>query len=76
MSRSQIIAAAFVVVLAAFAVYLAVRGRQPPVLPLDEEHARFLSAEDCLICHDPNGDLAQAKNHPLGNDCMRCHGRP
>jgi hypothetical protein len=74
--RSQWIALVVVALVAAFTIYLAVRGRQPPVLPADEEHARFVSADDCLICHDPNAESPQAKNHPLGNDCLRCHGLP
>jgi hypothetical protein len=76
MRRVQTIALVAIALLAGFTIYLAVRGRQPPILPDDDEHARFVSAEDCLICHDPDGDSPQAKNHPLGNECLRCHGRP
>jgi hypothetical protein len=75
-NRTQWIALIVVAALAACMIYLAVRGRQPPLLPADEDHARFLSAEDCLICHDLNSDSPQGRNHPLGNDCSRCHGRP
>jgi hypothetical protein len=74
--RSQLIALVVVALVAAFTIYLAVRGRQPPMLPADEEHTSIVGADDCLICHDPNAASPQAKNHPLGDDCLRCHGTP
>jgi hypothetical protein len=76
MRRVQTIALVVIALLAGFTIYLAMRGRQPPILPADAEHARVLGEEDCLICHDPNGDSPRARNHPLGDDCMRCHGVP
>jgi hypothetical protein len=76
MSRSQLIALAVVACLAAFIIYLSFRERQPPFLPADADHSVFTGAESCLVCHDLNGDASRAKNHPLGNECSRCHGRP
>jgi hypothetical protein len=76
MKRAQIVAIVALVALAGLVVFLAVRGRQPPVLPVDQEHARFLSSGACLSCHGPQGILPQTKNHPLGTECMRCHGLP
>jgi len=74
MKRVQIVSILAIVVLAALVVFLAVRGRQPPVLPVDADHGRFVSTGACLSCHGPEGASPQSKNHPLGSDCMRCHG--
>jgi len=60
--------------LAALIGWVALRSRQPPMLPADEAHAAFVSAEACLTCHGPGGPVPQGRNHPLGNDCTRCHG--
>ena len=67
---------AVILVVAGFVVFLALRSRQPPVLPADAEHAAFTGAAACLTCHGPAGSSPQSKNHPLGDDCLRCHGRP
>ena len=60
--------------LAVFVLFLALRGRQAPVLPADVDHARFIDSETCMVCHDLEGDTMQEKNHPLRRDCMDCHG--
>jgi hypothetical protein len=60
---------------AALVVWLALSSRQPPVLPGDETHATWDGASTCLACHGPDGALPQAAKHPLGEDCLRCHGR-
>jgi len=75
-NRTQWIALFVVAALAGFIVYLALRGRQPPLLPADEDHTVFVGAGTCLVCHDPNAESPQERNHPLGNECTRCHGRP
>lgn len=75
MKSVQAISVLVILVLAAVVVFLAMRERQPPLLPGDADHARFIAAEACLSCHGPQGSHPQGKNHPLGADCMRCHGR-
>lgn len=62
--------------IAGLVLFLALRTRQPPFLPRDEPHAQFVGAGPCLVCHGAEGPAPQSKNHPLGNDCTRCHGRP
>lgn len=75
MSRKQI-ALLVVVALAAVAVFLLARSnRQPPLLPGDEEHAAFVSADACLQCHGPDGPYPRGRSHPVGRECLQCHGR-
>ncbi len=74
MKPAQIVSIIAIVALAALVIFLAWRGRQPPVLPVDADHARFISSGACLSCHGPEGISPQPKNHPLGAECMRCHG--
>jgi len=76
MNRTQVISLVVVLLIAAFVVYLSTRERQPPVLPLDEEHAGMFVLEQCMECHGPDGGYPKSRNHPLGDDCLRCHGRP
>jgi cytochrome c553 len=75
MNRKQLIALAGLVVAAAFAAWLAWSGRQPPLLPSNEPHAIFQNAAACLTCHGPDGPAPRSAEHPLGDDCLRCHGR-
>ena len=74
MTRTQYVAFAALAVLAAVIVVLGTRNRQPPLLPGDEPHRTFVSATDCRECHGPDGLLPQGPNHPVGEDCLRCHG--
>lgn len=74
MKRSQWIALAALALAAAFIAWLARSGRQPPLLPADETHARFESAAACLTCHGPQGTQPRPPRHPLGDECLRCHG--
>lgn len=75
LSRAQATAIAVLVGLAALVAYLVTRNPQPPFLPGDAEHASFEGAERCMVCHDRGGALPQSSNHPVGRDCLRCHGR-
>ena len=75
MNRRQGIVLALIIVAAAFVAWLAWSSRQPPLLPEDEAHARFENAEVCLSCHAAGGAVPQSARHPLGGDCLRCHGR-
>ena len=72
MQKTLLIALALV---AAIVVYVALRNRQPPLLPGDADHAVF-EIPNCLRCHNPDGEYPRGKNHPIGDDCARCHGRP
>lgn len=74
MRRVQVILFVLLGLAAAGIALLALRTRQPPLLPADRDHAAFLSAGRCLTCHGPGGVLPRSKNHPLGDDCLRCHG--
>ena len=64
-----------IVVVAVLVGLLLSRQRQPPFFPPDATHARFINAETCLTCHGPGGSSQRDRNHPLGNECTRCHGR-
>lgn len=74
MKPAQSVALVAVVLLAALVAFLAFRTRQPPLLPADEDHARFSDVDECLECHGSDGGLPRSENHPIGNDCLRCHG--
>lgn len=75
MSRRQWIALAVLALAAAVAGWLAWSGRQPPLLPHDPTHAGFESPAACLACHGEGRAVPRTPRHPLGDDCMRCHGR-
>jgi len=75
-SRAQLIAFAVLAVVALAIATLAFRNRQPPMLPADAEHAEWAGATGCMECHAADGVVPQDTNHPLGEDCLRCHGRP
>ncbi len=76
MSRTQIVFLAIVLLLAAFIGALALRNRQPPVLPADRSHAVLSELEACRACHGSDGPAPRPDTHPVGNDCLRCHGVP
>lgn len=74
MKAKQVVLLAILVLVAALVGWLALRTRQPPLLPRDMAHASFVGAERCLTCHGPAGSHPQSRNHPLGRECLRCHG--
>jgi hypothetical protein len=76
MSRTQGILFGVLAAVALLVVWLSLRTRQPPVLPVDEDHRNLSDLEECLICHGPDGGAPQSSDHPLGFDCLRCHGTP
>ena len=75
MRRNQVAAIVVIVAAAAFIVWIALANRQPPLLPGDDVHAAFESGGACLGCHGDGGPLPRSKRHPLGEECLRCHGR-
>jgi cytochrome c553 len=75
MNLKQWILLAAIVVAAGFIAWLAWSSRQPPLLPADDAHAVFESASGCLNCHGAGSPVPQSPEHPLGEDCLRCHGR-
>jgi cytochrome c553 len=74
MQKKQWIVLAALLAAAALVAWLALSSRQPPLLPGDELHKTFDSADTCLSCHAPDGAVPQSSRHPLGHDCLRCHG--
>jgi hypothetical protein len=72
MKRAQLISFAAIAVLAILIGVLVLRNRQPPVLPLDDDHV-WRGAPGCEECHGPDG-IPRSRNHPVGQDCTRCHG--
>ena len=74
MSRIQRILFVALVLAGLLVAWLAYRTRQPPILPGDAEHRRFVNAETCLTCHDADGPAPRSSAHPVGLDCLRCHG--
>ena len=73
MGRSQKILLIVLALVACAVVYVALRNRQPPILPPDADHA-VLDIPKCLDCHNPAGKYPRGRNHPVGDDCFRCHG--
>ena len=72
MNRTQTIALAAVILFAALVALLALRSRQPPVLPADRDHARFVNPVACMTCHAN----FKPPNHPIAGDgayCRTCH---
>ncbi len=76
MKRGQLGAMIGLLLVAALVGYLALRNRQPPVLPADADHATFVNSGRCIDCHGPDDEVPRGPKHPVGNDCMRCHGKP
>lgn len=72
--RTRLVLLAALALVAILIVVLAGRNRQPPLLPSDESHRAWQSAAACLSCHGPREGLPRGANHPLGDDCLRCHG--
>jgi hypothetical protein len=73
-NRKQWILVAAIVIAGAFVAWLAWSSRQPPLLPDDDVHRDGASGTTCLSCHGDGGPAPRSRNHPLGDDCMRCHG--
>jgi len=74
LKKKQGLLLALLALAAAAVLWLTVRSRQPPLLPADATHDRWESAEACDACHGPSGPVPRSAKHPLGFDCLRCHG--
>jgi hypothetical protein len=75
MRRKQTVLLAALAAAAVLVLWLALASRQPPQLPTDATHASWDDPATCLACHAPGAAVPQSANHPLGDDCLRCHGR-
>jgi hypothetical protein len=73
MKRKQVVLLLGLAILAAAIAVLAVRNPRPPYVPSDDVHARWDGAAACLECHGVAGPVPRSPNHPLGDDCLRCH---
>ena len=76
LNRLQMTLFAMLGLVAVFLLLVALRNPQAPLLPDDPVHGAFAGHAACLDCHGPASDYPQSRNHPVGNDCLRCHGRP
>lgn len=74
LTRRQNLLLLLLLAAAAAVGWLALRSRQPPLLPADAAHGEAASAPACLECHGPGAPFPRGPNHPLGEDCRRCHG--
>jgi cytochrome c553 len=74
LKRGQRIALVLLALAAAAVLWLLRGSRQPPLLPADPAHAAWEGAASCETCHGPDGIAPKSKKHPLGFDCLRCHG--
>jgi mono/diheme cytochrome c family protein len=74
MTRRQAVLLVLLLLAAAAVGWLALRSRQPPLLPADAAHAEAAGTPACLECHGPGRPFPRGPNHPLGEDCLRCHG--
>lgn len=74
MNRRQAILLGVLAAFALLVIALAFRNPQPPRIPTDEPHAAASSTAACLTCHGEGGSSPRDANHPVGNDCSRCHG--
>lgn len=73
MSRVQWIALAGLLLLALLIVRVGMGARKPPFLPVDRDHSPAMPTAQCLHCHGPGGSSPRPSDHPIGNDCGRCH---
>ena len=75
MTKQQIMLMSLIGAAALAVLWLGLRNPEPPLLPDDDEHAGFARAENCFVCHGPNGSNPRNPSHPIGRECTRCHGR-
>ena len=75
MKPVQWIALAALALVALLALAIALTNRTPPKLPADADHGATISIPQCLQCHGPGGSSPRPSDHPIGNDCGRCHAR-
>ena len=73
MKRTQVILLVVLALVALVVLFLALSTRQAPFLPGDEDHRGLGGERECVVCHGPDGALPRSTNHPLGEDCYRCH---
>ena len=66
-------AVAGLIVLAGLVLVLVLRNPSPPAPPGDADHV-WHGPDTCLVCHDASGAVPRSPNHPVGRECLRCHG--
>jgi mono/diheme cytochrome c family protein len=76
MKHTRLVLAGALLLVTLLVGYLVLRNRQAPQLPTDRDHGRFISADACQACHGPKKLYPRGRNHPIGIDCLRCHGQP
>lgn len=71
---------AVILVVAGLLVAAIALRREPPRMPPDGDHRPALAAlatsgpeRVCLNCHGPTARRPRGPNHPLADDCGRCH---
>jgi hypothetical protein len=72
MSRTQIVLVVALLLVAALILVLVFRNPPIPFLPDDADHVG-VAEPNCLECHNADGIYPRVQNHPLGQDCFRCH---
>ena len=73
MSRTQIILVVALLLVAALILVLVFRNPPIPFRPDDADHRGGGGSPGCVECHDPDGVYPRGQNHPVGQDCFRCH---
>jgi hypothetical protein len=75
MNRTQIILVVALLLVAALILVLVFRNPRIPFLPEDADHLGAAGSPTCAECHEPDGVYPRGQNHPIGQDCFRCHAR-
>ncbi len=73
MKRTQWIALGALALLALLVLRISMTSRTPPFLPADADHGPAVPLQRCLDCHSAGGEMPRGPDHPVGNDCSRCH---
>lgn len=75
MKRAWAIAGVVTVAAVAGLLGLLAMREQPPLIPVDGDHAAVRREAGCLECHEADGPVPPGKNHPITQRCYGCHVR-